>query len=398
MGSLFIICSMGKTIQIIALLVSDLKAPNLVIAWVVSSSCAARFNLLSSPTVAIMQWRNEIAAHTDGLKVLVWHGSSRESNIKEMAKYDVLKGNKLYGCFTAWSYFYQLVASANRKAASLAKALKCERFLQSIRSSGTESSYVSYPSASFEPPLSRFAQLDEAHNIKERSTNTAKATFELKANYRWCLSGTPLQNRVGELYSLVRFLGGDPFSYYFCKKCDCKSLHWRFSDKRSCDGKLNDDDNERRDSPAMYCRLRSQSNAACGYLGFPIFSDLNFFLDLFLEQRDFDPIQKNGMVGPGKIAFKKLKILLDRMMLRRTKVSWKALYRHLSVTDMTQLQRADDLDLPPRTVIVRRDYFSPEEKELYLSLFSDAKRQFNTYLDQGTVLNSRSFSMSLDRL
>lgn len=60
-------------------------------------------------------------------------------------------------------------------------------------------------------------QLDEAHNIKERSTNTAKAAFELKANYRWCLSGTPLQNRVGELYSLVRFLGGDPFSYYFCK-------------------------------------------------------------------------------------------------------------------------------------------------------------------------------------
>lgn len=58
--------------------------------------------------------------------------------------------------------------------------------------------------------------LDEAHNIKERATNTAKATFELKANYRWCLSGTPLQNRVGELYSLVRFLGGDPFSFYFC--------------------------------------------------------------------------------------------------------------------------------------------------------------------------------------
>jgi DNA repair protein RAD16 len=59
-------------------------------------------------------------------------------------------------------------------------------------------------------------QLDEAHNIKERSTNTAKAAFELMSSYKWCLSGTPLQNRVGELYSLVRFLGGDPFSYYFC--------------------------------------------------------------------------------------------------------------------------------------------------------------------------------------
>ena len=61
------------------------------------------------------------------------------------------------------------------------------------------------------------AKLDEAHNIKERSCNTAKAAFELDSNYKWCLSGTPLQNRVGELYSLIRFLGGDPFSYYFCE-------------------------------------------------------------------------------------------------------------------------------------------------------------------------------------
>lgn len=71
--------------------------------------------------------------------------------------------------------------------------------------------------------------LDEAHNIKERSTNAAKAAFALQAQYKWCLSGTPLQNRVGELYSLVRFLGADPFSHYFCKKCDCKSLHWKVS-------------------------------------------------------------------------------------------------------------------------------------------------------------------------
>jgi len=37
-----------------------------------------------------MQWRNEIATHTDGLKVLVWHGASRKSDIKEMIKYDVV--------------------------------------------------------------------------------------------------------------------------------------------------------------------------------------------------------------------------------------------------------------------------------------------------------------------
>ena len=45
---------------------------------------------LFSPTVAIMQWRNEINAHTDGLKVLVWHGGSRESDIEALKKYDVV--------------------------------------------------------------------------------------------------------------------------------------------------------------------------------------------------------------------------------------------------------------------------------------------------------------------
>ena len=39
-------------------------------------------------------------------------------------------------------------------------------------------------------------------------------------------TGTPLQNRVGELYSLIRFVGADPYAYYYCKRCDCKSLHW----------------------------------------------------------------------------------------------------------------------------------------------------------------------------
>ncbi|KAF9480838.1 hypothetical protein BDN70DRAFT_877162 [Pholiota conissans] len=291
---------MGKTIQIIALLVSDGAKPNLVVA----------------PTVAIMQWRNEIASHTDGMKVLVWHGSARESNVAELKKYDVVLTT------------YAVLESCFRKQQSGFKR---------------KGMIIKEKSPVHQIQWNRVI-LDEAHNIKERSTNTAKATFELKANYRWCLSGTPLQNRVGELYSLIRFLGGDPFSYYFCKLCDCKSLHWSFSDKRSCDD--------------------------CGH------SPMQH--TCFWNTEILTPIQKHAMVGPGRDAFKKLKILLDRMMLRRTK-----------------LEKADDLGLPPRTVIVRRDYFSPEEKELYLSLFSDAKRQFTTYLDQGTVLNNYSNIFSL---
>ena len=46
-----------------------------------------------------------------------------------------------------------------------------------------------------------------------------------------------MQNRVAELYSLVRFLRFDPYAYYNCsaKDCDCKSLNWTFgSMSRRC--------------------------------------------------------------------------------------------------------------------------------------------------------------------
>jgi DNA repair protein RAD16 len=78
--------------------------------------------------------------------------------------------------------------------------------------------------------------LDEAHLIKDRSTSTAKAVFNLVSLNKWCLTGTPLQNRVGELYSLIRFLRVDPHAYYYCrgKGCSCKSLHYRFTQSK-CD-------------------------------------------------------------------------------------------------------------------------------------------------------------------
>jgi DNA repair protein RAD16 len=68
---------MGKTIQTIALLVVDRKRPNLIVA----------------PTVALMQWKNEIASFTEGFKVLIWYGSKREQSIKELEKYDVVRNS-----------------------------------------------------------------------------------------------------------------------------------------------------------------------------------------------------------------------------------------------------------------------------------------------------------------
>jgi DNA repair protein RAD5 len=58
----------------------------------------------------------------------------------------------------------------------------------------------------------RRAILDEAHCIKNRSSRMAQAAFRLRALCRWCVTGTPLQNSVDELYSLIRFLRVDPWS------------------------------------------------------------------------------------------------------------------------------------------------------------------------------------------
>lgn len=76
--------------------------------------------------------------------------------------------------------------------------------------------------------------LDEAHNIKQRTTSVARACFALKAKYRWCLSGTPVQNRIGEFFSLLRFLEVKPFACYFCKSCKCEALHWTQDAQKRC--------------------------------------------------------------------------------------------------------------------------------------------------------------------
>ncbi|MEM9235568.1 MAG: DEAD/DEAH box helicase [Verrucomicrobiota bacterium] len=48
--------------------------------------------------------------------------------------------------------------------------------------------------------------LDEAQHIKNPRSIAARSACELKANQRLCLSGTPMENHLGELWSLMRFL------------------------------------------------------------------------------------------------------------------------------------------------------------------------------------------------
>jgi len=181
--------------------------------------------------------------------------------------------------------------------------------------------------------------LDEAHRIKGRTNSTAMAAYALKAKaHKWCLTGTPLQNRIGELYSLIRFLRVRPFAFYYCKKKGCNCECAKFMRERYCPN--------------------------CGHVRFMHYSHFKCKVS--------NPIIKFGYMGAGKTAFQTLRNdILNKTMLRRTKEERKA-----------------DLQLPGIQITIRKDALSQQERDFYTSLYKNSCTQFNTYVQAGTILHN----------
>ena len=143
---------LGKTVQTLAALQLDHEQGN------------ERPNLLVCPTSVINNWQREAAKFTPDLPTMVHHGPSRqqgESFRKQAGAHQVVITS--YGTMT-----------------------RDEELLASV-------------------PW-RAIVLDEAQNIKNPDTRQAKAARALPAEHRIALSGTPVENHVGDLWSIMQFL------------------------------------------------------------------------------------------------------------------------------------------------------------------------------------------------
>ncbi|WP_313223170.1 DEAD/DEAH box helicase [Stutzerimonas nitrititolerans] len=141
---------LGKTLQTLAHLLLEKQAGRL-----------DRPALVVMPTSLIPNWQDEAARFTPELRVLTLHGPSRQKHFAEIAGYDLL--------LTTYALLPRDI----------------EQWL--------------------ELPL-HVLVLDEAQNIKNASSKAAQAASRLVARQRLCLTGTPLENNLSELWSLFHFL------------------------------------------------------------------------------------------------------------------------------------------------------------------------------------------------
>ncbi|KAI9924151.1 DNA repair protein rad16 [Aspergillus wentii] len=290
---------MGKTIQAVSLLMSDYPVgkPSLVIV----------------PPVALMQWQSEIQEYTNGqLKVLVYHNSN--SKVKHLTKKDL-------NSYDVIMISYSGLESLHRKE---------------WKGWNRNDGIVKEDSVIHSIHYHRLI-LDEAHSIKQRTTSVARACFALKSTYKWCLSGTPVQNRIGEFFSLLRFLEVRPFACYFCKQCKCQQLHWSQDAEKRC--------------------------TSCKHSGFSHVSVFN--------QEILNPITERNNTEARKEALSKLRLVTDRIMLRRVKRDHTA-----------------SMELPPKRVILHNEFFGEIERDFSRSIMTNSSRQFDTYVSRGVMLNN----------
>lgn len=150
-------------------------------------------SLIIAPVALLKQWEREF--HTrikpeHRLKIYLHHGAARKHHsFEEMKQYDIVLTT------------YGVIGKEHK-----------DHFKSRKDENGNTLSTVIGNSPFFKTTSQWYRIiLDEAQMIKNKNTVSAIACCALSAQYRWCLSGTPMQNNVNELQSLIKFLRIQPY-------------------------------------------------------------------------------------------------------------------------------------------------------------------------------------------
>ena len=178
---------LGKTIQALSLIVANKPQAG-----------RPRPTLILAPVALMDQWRLEIKDRLKvqhRLKVLVFHGATGKNQIKSwrmFQHFDVIITT--YGCVGA--ELKRLMAFRQR-----------QKHDPNARPTDKERCLLLGDETKFHRVI-----LDEAQNIKNRRTKAAVGTCYIASEFRWCLTGTPMQNSVDEYQSLLAFLRIEPYN------------------------------------------------------------------------------------------------------------------------------------------------------------------------------------------
>ncbi len=148
---------LGKTIQVIALLIHEKDAFS-------NNQDQLLPTLLIAPTSVLGNWQKEVKRFAPQLSTMIHHGSARLTAAdfkKERSKHDMV--------ITSFSLA--------RKDEKLLTGMQWQRII-----------------------------LDEAQNIKNPKAAQTKAILKLKAKHKMALTGTPVENRLLDLWSIFNFL------------------------------------------------------------------------------------------------------------------------------------------------------------------------------------------------
>lgn len=181
---------LGKTVQTIALIYANPPRED--------DGSDTRLVLVVCPVALIATWADELKqrVHEQQRMRVYIHHKGMNSNDFTMSREEIEERADIVICT------YQGIVSEYKQIVRRNEA----------RANGTRTP-ISKPTPLFDIHWHRIV-LDEAHTIKNKNSQTSKAAGGLKARFRLALTGTPMQNKLTELYPLIRFLRIEPYGDY----------------------------------------------------------------------------------------------------------------------------------------------------------------------------------------